>query len=144
MTSTFSHIAVVLAGLAIVATGFTVMPRSLLKGTAAAVALGIVAALLITAVRSFGWHSNAASLAAAFILRRGRARDVVQQPYRPVASSSAETSPSGLLGQHDCLTKETKGSGPCPASLAAFDFRPDQKQKLNLSFSPPFTKLIGP
>ena len=30
------------------------MPRSLLKGTAAAVALGVVAALLITAVRSFG------------------------------------------------------------------------------------------
>jgi hypothetical protein len=58
MTSTFSHIAVViaavLAGLAIVATGFTVMQRSLLKGTAAAVALGVVAALLITAVRSFG------------------------------------------------------------------------------------------
>jgi hypothetical protein len=58
MTSTFSHIAAVviavLAGLAIVATGFTVMPRSLLKGTAAAVALGVVAALFITAVRSFG------------------------------------------------------------------------------------------
>jgi hypothetical protein len=54
MTSTFTHIAAVVAGLAIVATTFTVMPRSLLKGTAAAVALGVVAALLITAVRSFG------------------------------------------------------------------------------------------
>jgi hypothetical protein len=55
MTSTFIHIAVVVAGLAIVATAFTVMPRrSLLKGTVAAVAFGVVAALLITAVRSFG------------------------------------------------------------------------------------------
>jgi hypothetical protein len=54
MTATFTQIAPVVAGLAIIATAFTVMPRSLLKGTAAAVALGIVAALLITAVRSFG------------------------------------------------------------------------------------------
>jgi hypothetical protein len=55
MTSTFTHIAAVVAGLAIVATALTVMPRrSLLKGTAAAVAFGVVAALLITAVRSFG------------------------------------------------------------------------------------------
>jgi hypothetical protein len=55
MTSTFTNIAVVVAGLAIVATAFTVMPRrNLLKGTVAAVALGVVAALLITAVRSFG------------------------------------------------------------------------------------------
>jgi hypothetical protein len=54
MTSTFTHIAAVLAGLAIVATTLTVMPHSLLKGTAAAVALGVVAAVLITAVRSFG------------------------------------------------------------------------------------------
>jgi hypothetical protein len=54
MASTF-QIAAVVAGLAIVATAFTVMPRrSLLKGTAAAVAFGVVAALLITAVRSFG------------------------------------------------------------------------------------------
>jgi hypothetical protein len=54
MASTFTHIAAVVAGLAIIATAFTVMPRSLLKGTAAAVALGLLAALLITAVRSFG------------------------------------------------------------------------------------------
>jgi hypothetical protein len=54
MDSTFTHIAAVLAGLAIVATAFTVMPRSLLKGMAAAVAFGVLAALLITAVRSFG------------------------------------------------------------------------------------------
>jgi hypothetical protein len=55
MTATFTQIAPVVAGLAIIATAFTVMPRSsLLKGTAAAVALGIVAALLIMAVRSFG------------------------------------------------------------------------------------------
>ncbi len=54
MTSTLTHVAAVVAGLAIVATAFTVMPRSLLKGTLAAVVLGVVAALLITAVRSFG------------------------------------------------------------------------------------------
>jgi hypothetical protein len=55
MTSTFTQIAAVVAGLAIVATSLTVRPRrSLLKGTAAAVALGVVAALFITAVRSFG------------------------------------------------------------------------------------------
>jgi hypothetical protein len=54
MTSTFTHIAAVVAGLAIVATAFTVMPRSLVKGTAAAVALGVAAALLITAVRAYG------------------------------------------------------------------------------------------
>ncbi len=55
MTSTFTHIATVVAGLAIVvAMGFTGVPRSLLIGTTAAVAFGVVAALLITAVRSFG------------------------------------------------------------------------------------------
>jgi hypothetical protein len=54
MPSTFTHIAAVVAGLAIIATAFTVMPRSLLKGTAAAIALGVVAALLITAVRAYG------------------------------------------------------------------------------------------
>jgi hypothetical protein len=54
MTSTFSHIAAVVAGLAIVATGFTVSPRGLMKGLVAAVALGIAAALLMAAVRSFG------------------------------------------------------------------------------------------
>jgi hypothetical protein len=54
MDSTFTHVAAAVAGLAICATGFTVMPRSLLKGTAAAVAFGVLAALLIAAVRSFG------------------------------------------------------------------------------------------
>jgi hypothetical protein len=54
MTSIFTHIAAVVAGLAIVATTLTVMPHSLLKGTTATVALGVVAALLIMAVRSFG------------------------------------------------------------------------------------------
>jgi hypothetical protein len=54
MTSTFTHIAAVVAGLAITATAFTVSPRGLLKGMSAAVALGVLAALLITAVRSIG------------------------------------------------------------------------------------------
>ena len=54
MTSTFTHIAAVVAGLAIIATAFTVMPRSLLKGLAAAVALAVAAALLITAARAYG------------------------------------------------------------------------------------------
>jgi hypothetical protein len=68
MTSTFTQIAAVVAGLAIVATAFTVMPRrSLLKGTAAGVALGVVAALLIMAVRSFGWHSKAGSVGGLFL-----------------------------------------------------------------------------
>jgi hypothetical protein len=45
----------VMAGLAICVTGFTVSRRrGLLPGLAAAVAFGVVAALLITAVRSFG------------------------------------------------------------------------------------------
>jgi hypothetical protein len=54
MSSTFTHIAAVAAGLAIVAAGLTVSARGLLKGLAAAVALGVVAALLIAAVRSLG------------------------------------------------------------------------------------------
>ena len=54
MISTFTQIAAVVAGLATVVTTFTAMPRSLLKGTAAAVAFGVLAAVLITAVRSFG------------------------------------------------------------------------------------------
>jgi hypothetical protein len=54
MTSTFTHIVAVVAGMAIVATTFTVMPRSLLKGMAAAVALAVAAALLITAARALG------------------------------------------------------------------------------------------
>jgi hypothetical protein len=54
MASTFSHVAAVMAGLAIFVTGFTVSRRGLLPGLAAAVAFGVAAALLITAVRSFG------------------------------------------------------------------------------------------
>jgi hypothetical protein len=55
MASTFTHVAAVAAGLAIVATGFTVMPRKgLLKGTALAIALALTAAVLITAARQFG------------------------------------------------------------------------------------------
>jgi hypothetical protein len=54
MTSTFTHITAVVAGLAIVATGFTVSRRGLLNGMVAAVAFGVAAALLITAVRSLG------------------------------------------------------------------------------------------
>ncbi len=51
MTSTLIHIATVVAGLAIFAAGFTISPRGLLKGLVPAVALGVVAALLIAAVR---------------------------------------------------------------------------------------------
>jgi hypothetical protein len=54
MTSTFSHIAAVVAGLAILVTGFTVSRRGLLRGLVAALAFGVAAALLITAVRSLG------------------------------------------------------------------------------------------
>ena len=54
MAASFTHIAAVIAGLAICITGFTVSRRGLLPGLAAAVAFGVVAALLITAIRSFG------------------------------------------------------------------------------------------
>ena len=58
MTPTVSHLAAVMAGLAIVASGFTVAPNrthnGLLKGVALAVALAVTAALLIAAVRQFG------------------------------------------------------------------------------------------
>jgi hypothetical protein len=56
MTSSFTHVAAVAAGLAIfVAGGSTVSPRrGLLKGLAAGVAVGVAAALLITALRTFG------------------------------------------------------------------------------------------
>jgi hypothetical protein len=54
MTSTFTHFAAVAAGLAIVATALTVSRNGLLKGLVAAIAFGVAAALLITAVRSFG------------------------------------------------------------------------------------------
>jgi hypothetical protein len=54
MTSTLTHITAVVAGLAIVATAVTVSRRGLLPGLVAAVALGIAAAVLITAARSVG------------------------------------------------------------------------------------------
>jgi len=55
MASTLTHIAAVVAGLAICITGFTVTQRmGLLKSLVVALAFGVAAALLITAVRSFG------------------------------------------------------------------------------------------
>jgi hypothetical protein len=54
MSFSFTHIAAAAAGLAIVATAFTVSRTGLLKGLAAAVAFGVAAALIITAIRSFG------------------------------------------------------------------------------------------
>jgi hypothetical protein len=51
---TFTHVAAVAAGLAIVATSFTVSRSGLLRGMVAAVAFGVAAALLRTAVRSLG------------------------------------------------------------------------------------------
>jgi hypothetical protein len=57
MTSTFTHIAAGVAGfLAIVAIGgLTINSRvGLVKNVVAAVAVGVVAALLITAVRAYG------------------------------------------------------------------------------------------
>jgi uncharacterized membrane protein YwaF len=54
MVPTLTHIAAVVAGLAIVATAFTVGRRGLLPSLVAAVVLGVAAALLITAARSFG------------------------------------------------------------------------------------------
>lgn len=54
MTSALTQVAAIAAGLAICATAFIVTPRSPLKGVTVAVAFGIVAALLITAVRNFG------------------------------------------------------------------------------------------
>jgi uncharacterized MnhB-related membrane protein len=54
MTSSIAQIAAVVAGLAICATAFVVTSRSPLKSVVAAVALCIMAALLITAIRNFG------------------------------------------------------------------------------------------
>jgi hypothetical protein len=58
MTMTLTHIAAVVAGLAIVAACFVTFPREgmkgLAKGVGVTVSLAIVAAILITAVRSFG------------------------------------------------------------------------------------------
>jgi hypothetical protein len=54
MASTLTHVAAVAAGLAIIATTFTVSRTGLLKSLVAAVGFGVAAALLITAVRGFG------------------------------------------------------------------------------------------
>ena len=54
MTSTVTHIAAIAAGIAIIASPLMISRNSLLKGLIPAVTLGIVAALLITAVRSLG------------------------------------------------------------------------------------------
>ena len=54
MLPTLTHIGAVAAGVAILVTGFTVTPRGLLRGLVAAVAFGVAAALLITAIRSLG------------------------------------------------------------------------------------------
>jgi hypothetical protein len=54
MTTTITHIAAVVAGLAIVASAFTVSRKGLFPGLAAAVVLAVTAALLIAAARSFG------------------------------------------------------------------------------------------
>lgn len=58
MAPTFTHIVAVVAGLAIVAAGFTVLPgktnNGLLKGVALAVAFTVVAACLIAVARQFG------------------------------------------------------------------------------------------
>ena len=52
--STIAHIAAVVAGLAIVASAFTVSRKGLFPGLAAAVVLAATAALLIAAARGFG------------------------------------------------------------------------------------------
>jgi hypothetical protein len=53
MDVTFAKIAAVMAGLAIIATGFTVRPRrGLLKGVTVAVAAALAGALLIMLARS--------------------------------------------------------------------------------------------
>ena len=55
MTSTLTHVAVAVAGLAIFVSWFTVVSsRGLLTGLVASVAFGGAAALLITAARSLG------------------------------------------------------------------------------------------
>ena len=53
MMPTFTHIAAVVAGFAIVATAFTRSRKGLFPGLAAAVVLGVAAALLIAAARTF-------------------------------------------------------------------------------------------
>jgi hypothetical protein len=58
MTSTLFQFVAVVAGVAILATGLIVFPRTgmrgLAKGLAVTVSLAVIAAFLITAARSFG------------------------------------------------------------------------------------------
>ena len=58
MSSTLSQIAAIVAGLAILTTGFIVFPKSptksLTKGLAVSVSLAILAAILISVARNFG------------------------------------------------------------------------------------------
>jgi hypothetical protein len=54
MMPTLTHIAAVVAGLAIVASAFAVSRKGLFPGLIAGVTLCIIAALLITAARAFG------------------------------------------------------------------------------------------
>jgi hypothetical protein len=57
MTSTFAQIAAVVAGVALIATGLIVFPngfKGLSKGLAVTISLAVVAAVLMTAARSFG------------------------------------------------------------------------------------------
>ena len=51
MTITFTHLAAAVAGLAIIASPLMISRKGLLPGLIAAVAFGIVAAVLITVVR---------------------------------------------------------------------------------------------
>jgi len=58
MSSAVFRMALIVAGLALFATTFTIFPRDrmkgLAKGLAVSVSLAVVAALLITAARTFG------------------------------------------------------------------------------------------
>ena len=54
MSSTFTHIAIGLAVLAIFVADFMVIQKRVLRSLVAAVAFGVVAALLVTAVRALG------------------------------------------------------------------------------------------
>ncbi len=51
---TLTHVAAVVAGLAIIASPFMISRKGLFPGLAAAVALAVAAALLITVARAFG------------------------------------------------------------------------------------------
>jgi len=54
MSHTLSHIASVVAGVALLTTGFVVFPRNYTKSLTVAVSLAVLAAVLITAIRNYG------------------------------------------------------------------------------------------